>query len=218
MLPLLLAAAVNAPDTAPQPHPVDPHAKWEASIAAIEKRLAANPPKPGGVFFAGSSSIVRWDLEKWFPKAGYVNVGFGGSVMADSVHFAPRIITPHKPGTVVFYAGDNDIGGGRKPEQLAADFKAFVEAVRADNPACKVLYVTVKPSIARWKKFDVQKEANALIKAYCEKGTGLVYVDVVPLMLGADGTPVPEFFVKDGLHMTPKGYEVWTAAVNKALK
>jgi lysophospholipase L1-like esterase len=218
MLPLLLAAAVNAPDVAPPPRPVDPFAKWEKSVAAIEKRLAANPPRPGGVFFAGSSSIVRWDLEKSFPGAGYVNVGFGGSVIADSVHFAPRIVTPFKPAAVVFYAGDNDIGAGRTPGQLAADFKAFVAAVRADNPACRVLYFTVKPSIARWNKFGVQKEANALVKAYCEKGPGLVYVDVVPLMLGADGAPAPELFVKDGLHMTPKGYEVWTAAVGKALK
>jgi lysophospholipase L1-like esterase len=37
-------------------------------------------------------------------------------------------------------------------------------------------------------------------------------------MLGADGKPLPELFVKDGLHLTPKGYEVWTAAVQKALK
>jgi lysophospholipase L1-like esterase len=218
MFALLVAATASAPDVAPPPHTVDPFAKWEKSIAAIEKRLAANPPKPGGVFFVGSSSIVMWDLKKSFPDAGYVNVGFGGSVIPDSVHFAPRIVTPHKPGTIVFYAGDNDIGGGRKPEQLAADFKAFVEAVRADNPSCKVLFIAVKPSIARWKKFDVQKEANALIRAYCEKGTGLVYVDVVPLMLGADGAPVPELFLKDGLHMTAKGYEVWATAVAKALK
>jgi lysophospholipase L1-like esterase len=50
------------------------------------------------------------------------------------------------------------------------------------------------------------------------KGEGLVFVDVVPLMLGADGAPDPELFVKDGLHMSAKGYELWTAAVNKALK
>ena len=77
---------------------------------------------------------------------------------------------------------------------------------------------TPGPSLARWKKFDEQTKANALVKAYCEREKGLTFVDVVPLMLGPDGTPIPELFVKDGLHMTPKGYEVWTAAVNKALK
>lgn len=218
MLPLLLAVAAQPPvPVAPPPREATPFAKWEKDILAIEKRLAAAPPKPGGVFFAGSSSIVRWDVAKSFPGAGYVNVGFGGSVIADSTHFAPRILTPFKPGTVVFYAGDNDIGRGNKPEQVAADFKAFVAAVRNDNPTCRVLFIAVKPSLSRWKKFDDQKAANAQVKAYCEREPGLTYVDVVPPMLGPDGTPAPDLFVKDGLHMSPKGYEIWTAAVNKAL-
>lgn len=213
---LVSVAAVDLP-VAPPPREVDPFARWEKAIAAHEKRLTANPPKPGAVFFAGSSSIVGWDVKKSFPDAGYVNVGFGGSVIADSTHFAPRILTPYKPGAVVFYAGDNDIGRGGKPEQVAADFKAFVSAVRKDNPSCRVLFISVKPSLARWKLFEAQKRANALVKAYCEGEKGLVFVDVVPLMLGSDGTPIPELFVKDGLHMTPKGYELWTAAVKAAL-
>jgi lysophospholipase L1-like esterase len=222
MLALLLIATTQAPvqvpEIAPPPRPVSPFAKWEQSIVAIEKRLKDHPPKPGCVFFVGSSSIVKWDLKKSFPNADYVNVGFGGSVIADCTHFVPRICTPYKPATVVFYAGDNDIGAGRKPEQVAEDFRAFVDAVRKDNPSCKVLFLAVKPSIARWKKFDEQKKANALVREFCEKGTGLGFVDVVPSMLGSDGMPDPELFVKDGLHMSPKGYELWTAAINKALK
>ena len=219
MLALLLFTATAAElPVAPPPHMVDPFATWEKNIVAIEKRLTATPPKPGAVFFVGSSSIVGWDVKKYFPDAGHVNVGFGGSVIADSTHFAHRILTPHKPGTIVFYAGDNDIGRGNKPEQVVDDFKAFVAVARKDNPSCRVLFIAVKPSIARWKKFEEQKKANALVKAFCEKEKGLVYVDVVPVMLGSDGTPIPELFVKDGLHMTPKGYEVWTAEVKKALR
>jgi lysophospholipase L1-like esterase len=161
---------------------------------------------------------VLWDLKKWFPGRDYVNVGFGGSVIAESTHFADRILTPYKPGTVVFYAGDNDIGGGRKPEQVADDFRAFVEIIRKDNPGCRVLFVAVKPSLARWKLFEVQRQANALVKAYCESGVGLEYLDVVTPMLGPDGTPLPELFVKDGLHLSPKGYELWTGLVGKALR
>jgi lysophospholipase L1-like esterase len=221
ILVLAITSAVSAApavDVAPPPREADPFAKWEKSIAAIEKGFAATPPKPGGVFFVGSSSIVKWDLKKWFPDAGYHNVGFGGSVIADSTHFAPRIITPHKPGAIVFYAGDNDIGRGNKPDQVLNDFKAFVAAVRKDNPGCRILFIAVKPSIARWKMFETQKKANALVKAYCESEKGLTFVDIVPLMLRADGTPDPEMLLKDGLHMTPKGYELWVAEVKKALK
>lgn len=216
MLSLLLVAAVQPP-VAPAPRAADPFAKWEKNIAAVEKRLAADPPKPGAVFFAGSSSVVQWDLKKWFPGKDYVNVGFGGSTVRDSTHFAPRILTPYKPGTVVFYAGDNDIAQNRTPDEVLGDFRAFVAAVRTDNPSCRVLFVAVKPSLARWKRFGVQTKANALVRDDCTKGERLVYVDVVPLMLKSDGTPDAALFVKDGLHLSPKGYELWTAAVKKAL-
>ncbi len=217
MLALVLLFA-PPPEIAPPPRPVDPFAKWTQGIAAIEKRLTANPPKPGAVFFVGSSSIVGWDVKKSFPNAAHVNVGFGGSVIIDSTHFAPRIIAPHKPGTIVFYAGDNDVGRGNKPQQVADDFKAFVAAARKDNPNCRILFIAIKPSLARWKQFETQQKANALVRAFCEKENGLVFVDVVPLMLGADGKPNPELYVKDGLHMTPKGYELWTAEVGKLLR
>lgn len=216
MLAMLLLFAPPV-EVAPLPREVDPFAKWEKNIAGIEKRLAAIPPKTGGVFFVGSSSIAQWDVKKSFPDAGYVNVGFGGSVIEDSTHFAPRIINPHKPGTIVFYAGDNDIGRGNKPEQVLADFKVFVAVVRKDNPDCRILFLAIKPSLARWKMFEAQKKANSLVKQFCESEKGLTFIDVVTPMLRADGTPEPELFVKDGLHMTPKGYDIWNAEVKKVL-
>ena len=142
MLPLVLLVVALQPPTA------DPFAKWEKHIEAIEKRLEANPPKPGGVFFVGSSSIVKWDLKKSFPDKEYVNVGFGGSTIPDSTHFAPRIITPYKPGTVVFYAGDNDIAQKHTSEQVRDDFRAFVATVRKNNPSCWILFIPIKPSVS----------------------------------------------------------------------
>jgi lysophospholipase L1-like esterase len=217
VLPMLALFALALLQPTPDPKDAERYARWEKEIAAIEKRLADAPPKEGGVFFVGSSSIKLWDLKKSFPGKPYVNVGFGGSVVRDSTHFADRIITPFKPGTIVFYAGDNDIAGNRTPEQVAADFKAFCAAVHKDVPKCRILFVAVKPSLARWKRIDEQTKANALVKTFCAADPRLGYVDVVPVMLGTDGMPIPELFVKDGLHMTPAGYEKWTAAVNKAL-
>jgi lysophospholipase L1-like esterase len=217
MLAILLVVATQPP-IAPLPREADSFAKWEKSIAAIEKNLKANPPKEGSVFFVGASTIVKWDLKKYFPDSSYVNVGFGGSAIADSTHFAQRIIAPYKPSTIVFYAGDNDIAAGRKAEQVVEDFRAFVSVARKDNPSCKVVFLAVKPSIARWKMFEEQKKANALVRLFCEKGDRLIYVDTITLMLGEDGKPRADLFVKDGLHLSPKGYELWTEVVNKTLK
>ena len=215
---LLLAVSVVALPAAQEPKKdADKFARWEKDVTAIEKRMADKPPKPGCVVFAGSSTIRLWNLDKSFPDAGFVNVGFGGSQIPDSTHFAGRLITPHKPRAVVFYAGDNDIAAGRTPEQVAADFKAFCAKVHESVPKCRVLFLAVKPSVARWKRFDEQKKANALVRELCASDSRLTYVDTVPLMLGSDGTPDASLFVKDGLHLSPAGYEKWTGAVRKAL-
>lgn len=210
MLAFLLLAAVQPPDA-------DRFKKWEPEVAAIEKRLKEAHPNPGGIAFAGSSSIRLWDLKKSFPDAGYVNLGFGGSEIRDCTHFVPRLVSPLKPKAIVFYAGDNDIASGRKPEQLQADFKEFCAAVHKDSTKCRVLFVAVKPSVARWPKFDEQKKANALVKEFCGTDERLAFVDVVPAMLGTDGKPSAELFVKDGLHMSPAGYEKWTTIMKEAL-
>ncbi|MBL8866224.1 MAG: hypothetical protein KF873_14295 [Gemmataceae bacterium] len=210
-LSLFLSVAVLAADP-------ESFERWEKEIAGIEKRLAAAPPAKGGVVFAGSSSIRLWNLEKSFPGKGYVNVGFGGSEIRDTTHFAARILLPLEPKAIVFYAGDNDIAKKRTPAQVRDDFNAFAKAVHAKLPKARILYLPVKPSIARWKLYDTQKEANALVKSACEADPRLTYVDLVPATLGADGKPKPEFFVKDGLHLSEAGYKAWSDIVRKALE
>lgn len=215
---MLLTLALIALQPPADPKDAERFAKWEKEVAAIEKRLKDAPPKAGGVVFAGSSSIRLWDLKKSFPGRDYGNVGFGGSQIRDCTHFAARLVTPFKPKAVVFYAGDNDVAAGRTPEQVCNDFRAFCAAVHNDVPKCRVLFVAVKPSIARWKQYDAQTKANRLVKDVCAADPRLGFVDIVPVMLGPDGMPVAELFAKDGLHLSPAGYEKWTAAVKAALE
>lgn len=199
----------------PDPPAVSP---WEKEIAGIEKRLKEKPPAKQGVLFAGSSSIRLWNLEKSFPGAGYINVGFGGSEVRDTTQFADRIILPFEPRTIVFYAGDNDIAKGRTPEQVRDDFAALVKTIRGKLPKVKIIFLPVKPSPKRWALYDKQVVANRLVKQFCEAGEGLTYVDIVTPMLGADGKPRPELFVKDELHMSDAGYAIWTSKLVELLK
>lgn len=192
--------------------------KWEKEVAELEKRQAASPPARGGIVFAGSSTVRRWDVASAFPDWKATNSGFGGSEIRDVTHFAGRLILKHEPRAIVFYAGDNDINSGRTPEQVRDDFRAFAEAVRRKLPKTRVYFIPIKPSLARWKQYETQSKANALVKEICGKDDRLDYIDTVPSMLGPDGEPKPELFVKDGLHLSEKGYEVLNEAVRKAVK
>lgn len=191
--------------------------RWENDIRKFEEQDKASPPKPGGVLFIGSSSIKRWNLAESYPDRGYLNRGFGGSQIADSTHFADRIVIPYKPKTVVMYAGDNDLAGGKSPEQVAKDFSAFVAKVHAALPDTKIVFIAVKPSIARWKIVDKVRDANRRIAATCAKNNKLAFVDIDKPMIGDDGMPRGELFAKDGLHLSPAGYELWVKLLEPAL-
>lgn len=190
--------------------------KWAKEMAAFEEQDRKDPAI-GGIVFVGSSSIRLWDLGQSFPEMPVLNRGFGGSEIADSVAHADLLVVRHKPRTVIFYAGDNDIANGRSPRQVLDDYKAFVTKVRTSLPATRIAFIAIKPSIQRWALIDKIRAANALVRTFAESDDALGYIDVDGPMLGWDEKPRKELFVADGLHMTPKGYEVWTALVRPFL-
>jgi lysophospholipase L1-like esterase len=146
-----------------------------------------------------------------------LNRGFGGSEIPDAVSHADLLVIRHKPRTVIFYAGDNDIANGHSPQQVFDDYKAFVTKVRAALPETRIAFIGIKPSLQRWALIDKIRAANALVRTFAETDDHLGYIDVDGPMLGWDEKPRKELFVADGLHMTPKGYEVWTALVRPFL-
>lgn len=192
--------------------------RWERSIAAFEQRDKQNPPPENAVLFAGSSSIYFWDLKKAFPDLDTINRGFGGSQIADTTHFAARIILKNRPRMIVFYAGDNDIAAGRTPEQVHADFRGFVATVHKELPKTRIVFLGIKPSPARWKLVGEQKKANALVEAYCKMDERLRYIDTFGPMLGGDGMPRQELFRIDKLHLSELGYQLWNSLLEPILK
>jgi lysophospholipase L1-like esterase len=193
-------------------------ARWEKEIAAFEKRDREEPPPKNPIVFVGSSSIRRWDLSKSFPGVPTLNRGFGGSHLADSVHFAPRIVLKYEPRLIVLYAGDNDIAAGKTPERVAADFREFVALVHDKLPKTRIVYICIKPSLLRWKLIDKIRQANALIEAECKKNEHVLYLDVATPMLGDDGKPRKELFAADGLHLSARGYELWARLLRPHLE
>ena len=211
---LVGGAAEQAPSEAPSPCKPE---VWQGAMAEFEKQDAQKPAPQDIVVFVGSSSIRMWDLAKWFPDMPTLNRGFGGSQICDAAHFADVLVIKHKPRAVVFYSGDNDVAAGKTAEQVHADFCEFMKKLRADLPETPVVFISIKPSIARWKMRDTMREANRLIAGERRRDKHLEYVNVWPAMLGEDGQPRKDIFLEDGLHMNDAGYRLWVDLVSPLL-
>ncbi|MGH8122085.1 MAG: SGNH/GDSL hydrolase family protein [Rudaea sp.] len=194
---------------------VDP---WQKEIAALVAGDAANPPPQHAVLFVGSSSIRFWrTLARDFPGIPTINRGFGGSTIADATRHVGRIVTPYHPKVIVLYAGDNDIAEQRTSSQAIDDFKAFVARVRRDLPQVPIVFISIKPSVARVHLWPQMRAANEGIAAWAKTQMNVIYVDAASKMLDADGKPRPELLREDGLHMKPAGYAIWIAALKPVL-
>ena len=196
--------------------PLSAEAKWEKEIAAFEKIDTEKELKKsmGGIIFTGSSSIRMWKtLQADFPNHRVVNRGFGGSQLADSIEFADRILIPRKPRMIVLYAGGNDLNAKKEPDQVVADFKAFVAKIREKLPETEIAYISIAGNPARWGQIEKVREVNRRIEAITKEEKGLKFIDVHSKMLGPDGLPKPEIFLPDRLHMNEKGYAIWKEVV-----
>jgi lysophospholipase L1-like esterase len=186
-------------------------------MAAFAAEDREHPPVPGAVLFVGSSSIRLWDLETWFADRRVTNRGFGGSQISDAVEHFDLLVPPHRPSAIVFYAGDNDIAAGEDVAAVVADFRRFFTRVQETLPGTPVLFIGIKPSLARWQLVERMRLANREIATWSEREPLLTFVDVDAAMLGQDGKPRPELFVADGLHLTAEGYRLWTEILTPLL-
>ena len=222
MLAPLVSGQGRVDPAAPVPASRPVEAPFAAEIAAFEAADKKTPPPSGGIVFVGSSSIRFWTtLAQDFPGLPVINRGFGGSEIADSIRYADLIVFPYRPKMIVLYAGGNDVNAGKSPAQVLKDFQAFAEKVHAALPDTRLVYVSINPSVARWKQEDKVVEANHLIQRFIEGAASspqkMSFLDSHSRLLSAEGKPRPDILRADGLHLNAKGYQEWTALLKPQL-
>ncbi|HEX7980659.1 MAG TPA: SGNH/GDSL hydrolase family protein [Gemmatimonadaceae bacterium] len=194
--------------------------RFASEIDAFDAADRAAPPAPGGIVFVGSSTIRLWSsLAGDFAGMPVINRGFGGSTFPEAQHYLQRTVVRYHPRTVVVYEGDNDLAGGRTPQQVADDYRAFVRGVRDSLPNARIVFLAIKPSPSRWKLESQRQEANRLVRAIVATDANQTFVDVgAPMLDPSSGRPRPALYRADSLHMTPAGYAIWRATVAPVLK
>ncbi len=208
---------VTVPSTRTEPE--SPMARFENEILRFDTLDQQDGLVKNGILFTGSSSIRMWStLKKDMGDLPVLNRGFGGSTIPDVLHFMGRYLFQHEPQVIVFYCGENDIASGATPETVFASFQTFVKIIETKLPETKILYISMKPSIARWNIWDKYQAGEKLIKKYIEGKPKIEYMDSSFSMLEKNGEVKKDIFIEDGLHMNAKGYEGWTAQILPILR
>jgi lysophospholipase L1-like esterase len=190
--------------------------KWESQVASLVRHA---PSRPAPIICIGSSSFTMWpSLDADVGSLGVLNHGFGGAEISDCNFYWARLVTPFRPKLVVLCAGDNDLANGKSATAVLADFAESVRLARVTAPPAKTLFISIKPSHARWSFFDVQTAVNDAIRHRAASDPRVGFIDIRPAMLGADGRPRTELFAEDGLHLSAAGYAAWAAVLGPHLR
>ncbi len=184
---------------------------YHDEVTSIENRpVPAKQVDKKRVVFYGSSSLRLWtSLESDFPEIDAVNVAFGGSTLAACCWYFERIVPAQKPDAIVVYAGDNDLGDGRHPEEVYLFFKNIMALIQQFCGDIPVAFISIKPSLSRIYLANSIIFANKLIQAEIEKKYPQGHFVSIYHQMLENGIPNPKLFQPDGLHLSGAGYVVW---------
>lgn len=184
-------------------------ARFEKQVRLYEESDRANPPPPGAILLAGDSQFFRWKtLHEDLPGYTIVNRGIDSFQLHHVLHYFDRLVLPHKPRLIILHVGGNDVHNGKSPERLLADFKTFVDRIRAALPDVPVVFSSITPGPGRWDEAPQRKEANRVIKDYVATQPDLRFVDLWDAMLTPAGQPREDLWVEDRVHPNRAGYQL----------
>lgn len=194
--------------------------RWESTIQKFEDQDEATPPQKGAVLFVGSSSIALWkDLPSYFPDHQVLNRGFGGSQFSDLIYYADRVIYPYQPSKIFVYEGDNDVSAGDTPKSILKEAKKLRKMIAKNlGKEVPVVFISPKPSVARWNLKADYEATNALLKKYADKTKNTEFADVWQPALDENGKVFSHIFLEDNLHMNAEGYKIWQAVLMPFIK
>ena len=171
------------------------------------------------IVFYGSSSFRLWNnLNEDFKSYNVLNYGFGGAFIEDCIRYFDRLFSNINPIAFVLYVGGNDLSLEYSNRKINSLFKILLTKIKSQFPNTKIICVSIKPSYHRIEKFKKIKKLNTIMKEELMKNHKNSYVDIFKLFLNKDEKIIKSYFVKDNLHLSKKGYEVWKKAILKVFQ
>ena len=192
----------------------------ESEIQKFEQLDKTETYPDEAIIFAGSSSIRLWStIAEDMAPYPVIQRGYGGAKLSDYAVYAERIFDSHPCKAVVIFIA-NDITGSdndKSPEEIGRLFRYILNTIREKNPEAAVFWIGITPTGSRWSVWPQIQKANETIKNICIKEKNTHFISTDNAFLNGNGLPDDELFVSDKLHLSKKGYVLWTEIIKKEI-
>lgn len=172
----------------------------------------------GPVLFVGSSIFHRWtQLMSQMAPLPVTNIAFDGAVTDDWNRLIDSRVLPFRPKVIAYYCGSNDVDDGDTPARIFARIREFMTRVTMALPRTQIVFVSVNKAPQKHDRWDVIDEINRRVEQYAAKTPQVLFVDVNPVLVNADGTSRTDLFMNDQLHLRPPAYEAFAGILKPVL-
>ena len=194
--------------------------QYEDAVARFVAQDGLDPLPQGGILFAGSSGIRRFEaLTRDFADYHVIQRGIGGAEFDDLIQYADQIVIPYAPRAIVLWAGTNDLVSGSDAAEVVADYQQFVGQVNAELPDTHVYYLGIAPAPGRQGNRTAEQSVNGQIASLAAGDARLHYIDLPATFeaLGPYSDPAYTSQFVDPSHFNKAGYDLWTSTIRPVL-
>jgi lysophospholipase L1-like esterase len=171
--------------------------------------------------------LVGDSLSMWFPHERlpggqlWLNQGISGE---NSTQILNRLdaFSGTRPDTIYVMAGTNDLRQGVRDEVILDNIRQIVSRLRQNHPQSKVVVESILPTRSSSISTDLKglllneriRNLNQQIAAIAQQQQA-GYLNLNALFSDSQGL-MRQDLTTDGIHLSPRGYEVWQDALHYA--
>jgi len=185
----------------------------------LVKKFKDDPKSKKDIVFLGNSITAGTDWSKLLDLPQAKNRGISGDITFGVLDRLQDVIDG-KPSKIFILIGINDISRNIPDSIILRNYKQMIARIRKGSKKTQIYFNTLLPVNSAFEKFKNHygKDEHILylneeIRKFSTKH--VTVVDLYPVFTDQDKHLRAEL-TKDGLHLIPAGYEVWSTFLKKS--
>lgn len=218
--PASAAATEASTDLTANPRHQLSYEQWLEQLKREAAAIAQQNPKRLSVL--AGDSISLWFPSELLPRERvWLNQGISGETSAGLLRRLD-LFDKTRPETIFVMIGVNDLLKDVSDRTLLANQQEILRDLKASHPKAQIVLQSILPhagDAATWEGRDRLlaipnsriQELNSELEAIARE-EGVYFLNLYPVFADADGNLRMDYST-DGLHLNPRGYEVWSVAL-----
>jgi lysophospholipase L1-like esterase len=168
------------------------------------------------LLFLGHSLIAFNNWQGRFPDHDVVSLGVSGETVGEMLARIQYITCNYEPPDMIFLmSGLNDVAMGDK--DFPDDYREAVKRLADGYPDAKIYINSILPTLTAFIPDSWIRNANESLEVIAAD-QGAAFLDIYRLFVDGKGIPVRQYLLDDEVHLSYKGYEAWSAELQRIIE